>query len=140
MAPNGVYAYDPADDQTAIVSDYAYQIGGNTVFASIPLASLGLAEGQSVAVSAFRKGFGWLESGLVGIAVLNINRRHCFLHVADAAGTWETAVETFPNWVPGWLGSIAPFNDRGGDGRAHGGPDTRWYEKPLLLSLAGRYR
>ena len=30
-APNGVYAYDPADDETAIVSDYAYQIGGNVV-------------------------------------------------------------------------------------------------------------
>lgn len=60
-APAGIYAYDPADDETAIVSDFAYQIGGNTIGAVIPLSALGITEGQTIAVSGFQEGAsnGW---------------------------------------------------------------------------------
>ena len=128
-APNGVYAYDPADDETAIVSDYAYQIGGNTVFASLPLASLGLAEGQSVAVSAFQEGASdgwkvdWVES-----AVLNINGGGiASLHVGDAAGDMGDSsgdISQLGAWVAGdqlhlsmtVAGTAAPTVDQTPDG------------------------
>ena len=110
-APNGVYAYDPADDETAIVSDYAYQIGGNTVFASLPLASLGLAEGQSVAVSAFQEGLRMVGKWIGWNRLCSISTEAALLRFMSAMlpGTWETAVETFPNWVPGWLGINCTF-------------------------------
>ena len=53
---NGVYAYDPADDETALVSNYAYLVRGNTIEAILSLSSLGLAKGQTVALSAFQEG------------------------------------------------------------------------------------
>ena len=67
-APDGVYAYDPADDETAVTSNFAFQTAGNTITASIPLADLGLAAGQTIAVSAFQEGASdgwavdWIES------------------------------------------------------------------------------
>ena len=56
-APDGVYAYDPLDtDETAIVSDYAWEKVGNTLRATIPYGDLGLLPGQTIAVSGFQEG------------------------------------------------------------------------------------
>ncbi len=66
--PNGVEAYDPADEDHPLVTDFSYQIRGNSVNASIPLTALGLTEGQTIAVSAFQEGASddwsvdWMES------------------------------------------------------------------------------
>ena len=62
-APNGVYAYDPADDETALVSNYAYLVRGNTIEA--------ILKGQTVALSAFQEGASdgwkvdWVESSVL---------------------------------------------------------------------------
>jgi hypothetical protein len=72
--PNGVYAYDPADEGTRIVEDFAYQAAGNTLTAEIPLADLGLVLGQTIAVSAFQEGASdgwavdWMESGVLTLS------------------------------------------------------------------------
>ena len=59
--PNGVYAYDPVDDDVHLVDDYAFAAGGNSIEAMIPLADLGLTPGQLVSYSAFQEGAsdGW---------------------------------------------------------------------------------
>lgn len=72
--PNGVYVYDPADDETGIVEDFDYSTSGNTLTAMIPLEALGLAQGQSIAISGFQEGSSdgwavdWVESALLTIA------------------------------------------------------------------------
>ena len=59
--PNGVYAYDPVDDDVHLVDDYAFATNGDSIEAMIPLADLGLTLGQTVAYSAFQEGAsdGW---------------------------------------------------------------------------------
>ena len=37
-APNGVYVYDPADDETAIVTDYPFVASGNTITGVLSLS------------------------------------------------------------------------------------------------------
>ncbi|MDG1891323.1 MAG: hypothetical protein P8L18_08430, partial [Verrucomicrobiota bacterium] len=105
-ASNGVYVYDPADDETAVVTDYAYQVGGNTVAAVIPLAALGLAQGQTVAVSAFQEGASngwqvdWVESGTLSINGGGI----ATTQVGDAAGDMADSsgdVTQVGAWVAG---------------------------------------
>jgi hypothetical protein len=103
-APDGVYVYDPADDETPIVSDYAYQVGGNTTAAMIPLASLGLVSGQTIAVSAFQEGAsnGW-QVDWVESAVLTINGGGIASTVAgDPAGDMEDANGDLTQ-VSGWV-------------------------------------
>ena len=58
---NGINAYDPLTD-TVLVEDYQWSSEGDLALASIPLASLGLTEGQMVGISAFQEGAsdGWL--------------------------------------------------------------------------------
>jgi len=61
-ATDGVYAYSPLDpDETALVSDYAWEKVGNTLQATIPYEPLGLVPGQTVSISAFQEGAsdGW---------------------------------------------------------------------------------
>ena len=90
-APNGVYVYDPADDETAIVSNYAFQIGGNTAMAVFPLSSLGLSNGQTISVSAFQEGAsnGW-QVDWVESANLTINGGGIASTIAaDATGDIE---------------------------------------------------
>ncbi len=66
--PNGIAAYDPADDENPLATDFPYQVGGNTISVMIPLKALGLVEGQTIAVSAFQEGSSdgwavdWIES------------------------------------------------------------------------------
>jgi rRNA maturation protein Rpf1 len=66
--PNGVEVYDPLDEDTAILSGFAFQAGGNSLVATIPFSALGVAPGQTVAVSAFQEGASdgwavdWIES------------------------------------------------------------------------------
>ncbi|MBE7504477.1 MAG: hypothetical protein HS113_30140 [Verrucomicrobiales bacterium] len=66
--PNGIEVYDAVDDDNVFVTDFTSQASGNTLVASIPLASLGLSVGQTIAVSAFQEGASdgwavdWLES------------------------------------------------------------------------------
>ncbi|MCP5515916.1 MAG: hypothetical protein H7A45_01505 [Verrucomicrobiales bacterium] len=66
--PDGIIVYDPADEDNNISEDYSYQNGGNTLTAVIPLADLGLAVGQTIAISAFQEGSSdgwatdWMES------------------------------------------------------------------------------
>ena len=59
--PNGVYAYDPVDDDVHLVDNYAFATNGDSIEAMIPLADLGLTLGQTVAYSAFQEGAsdGW---------------------------------------------------------------------------------
>ncbi|MCL4178032.1 MAG: hypothetical protein KJ072_09885 [Verrucomicrobia bacterium] len=69
--PNGVEAYDPANEDVALVSNFPFRASGNTLTAVIPLADLGLVMGQTIAVSAFQEGASndwqvdWLESDVV---------------------------------------------------------------------------
>ncbi|MCZ7641302.1 MAG: hypothetical protein M5U12_37760 [Verrucomicrobia bacterium] len=69
--PNGIEVYDAVDDDNVLVTDFTYQASGNTLTASIPLASLGLSIGQTIAVSAFQEGASdgwavdWVESATV---------------------------------------------------------------------------
>ena len=64
---NGVYAYD-ALTEDSLFEDYAYTIEGDTIYAHIPLAYLGLVQGQVIAVSVFQEGASngwqvdWVES------------------------------------------------------------------------------
>lgn len=66
--PNGVEVYDPANEDTAILSGFPYQVGGNTLIAIVPVSALGLAKGQTVGLSAFQEGASdgwqvdWVES------------------------------------------------------------------------------
>lgn len=66
--PNGVEIYDPANEDVAIATNFTYQASGNTVSAVIPLATLGLTPGQTIALSAFQEGSSegwkvdWVES------------------------------------------------------------------------------
>ena len=87
-APDGVYVYDPADDETAIVQDYSYQIGGNTVAAVIPLASLGLASGQTIGVSAFQEGAsnGWQVDWVESVTLAINGGGMASASVSDASG------------------------------------------------------
>jgi rRNA maturation protein Rpf1 len=78
--PNGVEVYDPADDNTILVSGYTYLAGGNTLKAVIPLEHLGLGEGQTIAVSAFQEGASdgwavdWIESAVLTLESLRSGR------------------------------------------------------------------
>lgn len=66
--PNGIQIYDPANEDVAIATNFAFQASGNTLTAQIPLADIGLASGQTIAVSAFQEGSSdgwavdWIES------------------------------------------------------------------------------
>ncbi|MBN8247149.1 MAG: hypothetical protein J0L84_06865 [Verrucomicrobia bacterium] len=66
--PNGVELYDPLNEDTALLGHFAYHASGNTLTAVIPLEPAGLAQGQSIALSAFQEGASddwsvdWLES------------------------------------------------------------------------------
>jgi hypothetical protein len=66
--PNGVEAYDPLNEDVALASGFPFQASGNTLTAVVPLAALGLAVGQTVAISAFQEGSSdgwavdWMES------------------------------------------------------------------------------
>ena len=88
---DGVYVYDPADDETPIVSEYSYQIGGNTISATLPLSALGLVPGQTVSFSAFQEGASngwqvdWIESKSLSLNGANIPAAS----VTDAAGDLE---------------------------------------------------
>ena len=72
--PNGIAAYDPADDDNPLVTDFSYQASGNTVTAMLPLEALGLVPGQTIAVSAFQEGASdgwsvdWMESATLTLA------------------------------------------------------------------------
>ncbi|HYE30295.1 MAG TPA: hypothetical protein VEH27_02610, partial [Methylomirabilota bacterium] len=59
--PNGVEVYNPLDEDTAIASNIPFQASGNRLTAVIPLSTLGLVPGQTIAVSAFQEGAsdGW---------------------------------------------------------------------------------
>jgi len=59
--PNGVYAYDPVDDDVHLVDDYTFSVSGDTISAVIALSDLGLTAGQEVRYSAFQEGAsdGW---------------------------------------------------------------------------------
>lgn len=78
--PNGIEAYDPLDEDTAIKKDFAYQASGNTLTAMLSLAELGLSPGQTVAVSAFQEGASdgwavdWVESQVVTLSGLTLSR------------------------------------------------------------------
>ncbi len=60
--PNGLEIYDPLDDDTLILGNFPFQASGNTLSAIVPLASIGLVHGQTIAVSAFQEGAsdGWM--------------------------------------------------------------------------------
>jgi hypothetical protein len=66
--PNGVEVYDPLDEDTAILSNFPFQAGGNTLMTVVPFSALGLTRGQTVALSAFQEGASegwkvdWVES------------------------------------------------------------------------------
>jgi hypothetical protein len=77
--PNGVEAYDPLDeDAPPLVSNFAFQASGSTLTAVVPLADLGLAAGQTIAVSAFQEGASndwqvdWIESATLALEGLSI--------------------------------------------------------------------
>jgi hypothetical protein len=69
--PDGIDVYDPLNDEVKLVTGFAFQASGNTLTTSIPLASLGLTVGQTIAVSAFQEGASdgwavdWMESASV---------------------------------------------------------------------------
>ncbi|MHB1306469.1 MAG: hypothetical protein ACYC23_05240 [Limisphaerales bacterium] len=69
--PNGLEVYDPLNEDVAIATHFTFQASGNTLTASIPLATLGLTLGQTIAVSAFQEGASdgwavdWIESATI---------------------------------------------------------------------------
>jgi hypothetical protein len=91
--PNGVEAYDPLDEDVALVSDFAYRASGNTLTAVIPLADLGLVVGQTIAVSAFQEGASngwqvdWIESAVLTLEAPSAGRMKIDGDFAD----WEEA-------------------------------------------------
>jgi len=72
--PNGIEVYDPLDEDTTLLAGFPYQTRGNTLTAVIPLAALGLTEGQTIAISAFQEGASdgwavdWIESATLTLA------------------------------------------------------------------------
>jgi hypothetical protein len=66
--------YDPADDETAIVVDYPFVASGNTITGTLSLSDLGIALGQTIAVSAFQEGASngwqvdWVESAAMTLS------------------------------------------------------------------------
>jgi hypothetical protein len=67
-ALNGLKVYDPLDEDTVLISDFNYEKSGDMVEVKLPLASLGLTMGQTIAFSAFQEGASegwkvdWVES------------------------------------------------------------------------------
>ncbi|HUF60552.1 MAG TPA: LamG-like jellyroll fold domain-containing protein, partial [Verrucomicrobiales bacterium] len=76
-APDGVYAYDPRNEQGTppLVEDYEWQSNGNSMEARLPLAALGLQLGQTVGFSAFQEGASddwsvdWVESAVAPLVI-----------------------------------------------------------------------
>ena len=66
--PDGVYVYDPLNEDVELLPGFTFQASGNTLTAVLPLAGLGLNPGQTIAVSAFQEGqsdgwaVDWIES------------------------------------------------------------------------------
>src|SRR5687767_3435284 len=66
--PDGVYIYDPLNDEVPILVGQAFLASGNTFTAIVPLSALGVARGQTVTISAFQEGqsenwkVDWVES------------------------------------------------------------------------------
>jgi hypothetical protein len=94
--PNGVEIYDPANEDVAIATNFTYQASGNTLTATIPLATLGLTAGQTIALSAFQEGSSeswkvdWVESQtlvLTSLASERMNVDGQFQDWADAAAS-----------------------------------------------------
>jgi hypothetical protein len=69
--PGGIEVFDALDDNILITTNFTYQASGNTLTAVIPLASLGLTVGQTIAVSAYQEGSSdgwavdWMESAVL---------------------------------------------------------------------------
>ncbi|MBX3746500.1 MAG: hypothetical protein KF833_14425 [Verrucomicrobiae bacterium] len=59
--PNGIEVYDPLDEDTAILTGFPFQVGGNSLVAVVPMSALGVVRGQTVSLSAFQEGAsdGW---------------------------------------------------------------------------------
>jgi hypothetical protein len=72
--PNGIEMYDPADDATILLSDFDYAHSGDSFELKIPLSAIGLAVGQTIALSAFQEGSSdgwavdWVESAVVTLS------------------------------------------------------------------------
>lgn len=66
--PDGVYIYDPLDDENALLTGQTFLASGNTLTTLVPLSAIGLSQGQTIAVSAFQEGASenwkvdWVES------------------------------------------------------------------------------
>ncbi|MBN8247148.1 MAG: hypothetical protein J0L84_06860 [Verrucomicrobia bacterium] len=71
--PNGVEVYDPLNEDQAILSGIPFLASGNSVTAVVPLSALGLARGQTFALSAFQEGASdgwavdWVESATLTV-------------------------------------------------------------------------
>lgn len=102
--PNGVEIYDPANEDVAIATNFTYLASGNTISAVIPLATLGLTPGQTIALSAFQEGSSegwkvdWVESQTLVLNALASERMNVdgdFQDWADAGAAG--AVTTIPD-------------------------------------------
>ncbi len=97
-ATNGVYAYSPLDpDETALISDYPWEMVGNAIEARIPLDVLGLVPGQTVSISAFQEGASddwavdFMESGELKIPSSSGSSTNEVQEVADAADLGDSS-------------------------------------------------
>ena len=137
--PNGVYVYDPADEDTAIVSNFNIQLAGNSLKAIIPLEALGLAQGQTIAVSAFQEGSSdgwavdWVESGTLDINGGGLGTGHVVDEV-DMADSSGDIISLDSDVVGNWLrlsltvaGFAAPTVDQTPEGM-----NNRYYYHWLL--------
>ena len=70
-APDGVYAYNSINDDERITETIDWEKNGGVLEARIPLATLGLSIGQTIAFGAYQEGASdgwlvdWVESGLI---------------------------------------------------------------------------
>ncbi|MGK0189189.1 MAG: hypothetical protein ACI9R3_005006, partial [Verrucomicrobiales bacterium] len=93
-APDGIEAYNSINDDEKFTEtiDWAYQ--GNTIEAKIPLATLGLSIGQTIAFGAYQEGASdgwmvdWVESGLITLTPPTSGG-------ADLVTTWEASPYAF---------------------------------------------
>ena len=73
-AADGVYVYDPVNDDVHLIDDFPYTVSGDTVEARLPLSALGLIPGQTIAVSGFQEGASegwqvdWVESAVLTLS------------------------------------------------------------------------
>jgi hypothetical protein len=123
-APDGVMVYEPQNNDNEVVTDFAWTKDGASMEAVIPLAELGLTEGQTIALSAFQEGAsdGWMVDWMESTEVL----------LEEASSVSETAAVEDPADLPDTSGDIRSIEAFVKDGSLHLGMTVEGIVAPTV--------